>query len=214
MKIAIFGGSFNPLHIGHANVAETLVKEHNFDKVIFVPTLIPPHKNFSNDVSAKMRFEMLKDFCAGEKNFEASDCEIVRGGVSYTIDTVNFFLEKYKNELTEKPALVMGIEQATEFEKWKSADEIAQLTNIFIARRKKESEKTDSKFQNTNTGAYRGDLYESEKPFAFPHTIMENEMIALSSTNIRERIAQKKSWRYLVPERVFKYIVKNKLYEL
>ena len=134
MKIAVFGGSFNPLHIGHATVAETLVKEYGYDKVLFVPTFIAPHKEIAGCISAEHRLGMIKAFCAADGNgaFEAEDCEIKRGGVSYTCDTLEYLKTKFEKVLDGKFALVMGEEIASEFYKWKNPDKISSLADFII----------------------------------------------------------------------------------
>ena len=90
MKIAILGGSFNPIHIGHCMLAESVIKDLGYDKVLFVPTNLPPHKMLNNAPSAQERFNMVKAFCDTNSRFDAESCEIDRGGVSYTFDTLQF----------------------------------------------------------------------------------------------------------------------------
>ena len=114
MRIAVFGGSFNPLHNGHAMLADTIVKELHYDKVLFVPTFIPPHKIVNESIAAEHRLGMIKAFSHSvpDNVFVAEDCEIRRGGVSYTFDTLTFLAEKYKNLLDGKLSFVMGDEVA------------------------------------------------------------------------------------------------------
>ena len=94
MKVAVFGGTFNPIHIGHAMLADTIIKELGYDKVLFVPTFVPPHKDASKIVDAKHRMEMISRFCQSEGNchFELESCEVDRGGVSYTSDTLEYLI--------------------------------------------------------------------------------------------------------------------------
>ncbi|MBR7063865.1 MAG: nicotinate (nicotinamide) nucleotide adenylyltransferase, partial [Treponema sp.] len=181
------------------------------DKVIFVPTFIPPHKQFTNAPSAHHRFALTKAFCKENKHFIAEDCEIKRGGVSYTYDTLLYIIEKYKP--TEKPVLLIGQENAFEFDKWKNASQIAELAHIVIAKRKNDLGGIDKKnAQNRSIGEYTGGFETSEINFPYEHTILENLIIPLSSTEIRQRIFDKKSFRYLVPDAVFRYIKKWHLY--
>ena len=122
MKVAVFGGTFNPLHIGHAMLADTIVKELGYDKVLFVPTYQPPHKDASKIVAAEHRMAMISRFCESEGNghFELEPCEIERGGISYTSDTLEYLTKKYEGKLSEKLAFVMGDEVAAEFHKWRN----------------------------------------------------------------------------------------------
>ena len=94
MKIGVLGGTFNPIHIGHLILAEEAREKLSLDKLIFVPTYLPPHKDNSDIAPAKARFEMLKLATRGNKYFCVSDVEIKRDGRSYTINTINEF-KKY-----------------------------------------------------------------------------------------------------------------------
>ena len=215
MKIALLGGAFNPLHIGHAMLAEIAAGELGFDKVLFVPTFIPPHKRFTDAASAKDRLGMVKAFCKDSPRFAAESCEIERGGVSYTFDTLQYIIKKFGASLEGKPALIIGEENAREFEKWHRASDVASLSDIVIARRQDGAVGEAVKaFQNTPAGNYTGGFGEkaAAAPFPFPHTLLDNPMLTISSTEIRSRIGTGKSWRYLVPESVFRYIIRKRLY--
>lgn len=221
MKIAVLGGSFNPVHIGHAMLADVVLHECCFDKVLFVPTFIPPHKQMDSSVSAEQRLEMVRAFCRssacdGNQKFFAEDCEILRGGTSYTVDTLSYLSEKYRNELAgEKLSFVMGQEVAAQFYKWKNPERISELADILIAARKPDSNSVETKnHRNKPSGNYSAD-YEDEsylEKFPYRHSFVENPVFPVSSTEIRARIAAGKSWRYLVPEAVFQYIISNNLY--
>jgi len=140
MRIALLGGTFNPLHIGHCMLADSVLCDLNYDKILFVPANIPPHKMMNETVSAEERFLMVEAFCKsaenyGTKRFFAEDCEMKRGGVSYTCDTLQYIIEKYGDKIDGKPALIMGQETAAQFYKWKNADKIAESADLIIARR-------------------------------------------------------------------------------
>ena len=215
MKIALFGGAFNPLHIGHAMLAEIAVKEFGFDKVLLVPTFIPPHKHFTSFAPAKDRLGMVKAFCKDSPYFAAESCEIERGGVSYTFDTLQYIIKKFGASLEGKPALIIGEENAREFEKWYRAVDVASMADILIARRRNgEGGDALKAFQNTPTGNYTGgfDGKDEDVSFPFPHRFLDNPPLTLSSTEIRSRIGSGKSWRYLVPDSVFRYIIRKRLY--
>ena len=215
MKIALLGGAFNPLHIGHAMLAEIAVKELGFDKVLLVPTFIPPHKRFTDAASAKDRLGMVRSFCKDSPHFAAEACEIERGGVSYTFDTLEYIIKKFGDSIEGKPALIIGEENAREFEKWYRALDVASMSDIVIARRR-DGEKGEAlkAFQNTPSGNYTGgfDGVGESESFPFPHRLLDNPLLTLSSTEIRSRIGSGKSWRYLVPESVFRYIIRKRLY--
>lgn len=227
MKIAMFGGSFNPLHIGHAMVAEAVMNECGYERILFVPTFVPPHKELSGsvNVSAQNRLNMVQAFCNSVKipggGFVCESCEFERGGVSYTIDTVRALYKKYEGTFEGKIGLIMGEEIGAEFYKWKNASELIQLCDLIIVPRrpgalgvKNESEAV----KNRPAHSYKGDFnskFDRKKleDEGFPCTVLSEPVLALSSTEIRLRIAGKKSWRYLVPEPVFDYIESNGLYK-
>lgn len=218
MKIALLGGSFNPLHIGHCMLAETVIQELKYDKVLFVPVNVPPHKQLNDKVSAEDRFKMIECFCKssaekGKDYFIAEDCELKRGGVSYTYDTLCYVKEKY--QVTGKPAFIMGQETAAQFYKWHKAEQIAQMADLILARRHPDNNGIDTKaFENSPTGNYTNDFVDDdfEKNFKYEHIMLENPVLPISSTEIRSRIASGKGWRYLVPEAVFQYIIDHNLY--
>ena len=215
MKIALLGGTFNPLHIGHAMLAEIAAGELGFDKVLFVPTFIPPHKRFGDAASAKDRLGMVRSFCKDSPHFAAEACEIRRGGVSYTFDTLEYIIKKFGDSIEGKPGLIIGEENAREFEKWYRASDVASLADIVIARRR-DGDKGEAlkAFQNTPLGNYTGGFDGGEECISFPflHKLLDNPQLTLSSTEIRSRIGSGKSWRYLVPESIFRYIIRKRLY--
>ncbi len=221
MKIAVLGGSFNPIHLGHAMLADSVLKECGFDKILFVPTYIPPHKLMNSAISPEQRLEMVRLFCEsscidGVQKFFAEDCEILRGGTSYTVDTLSYISEKYKDELDgSRPAFVMGQEVASQFYKWKNPEKIAALADILIARRNPENNGIKTEIsKNKPSGNYSEDYADESylENFPYRHSFVENPVFPVSSTEIRARIALGKSWRYLVPESVFQYIISNNLY--
>lgn len=221
MKIAVLGGSFNPIHLGHAMLADTVLTECGFDKILFVPTYIPPHKQMNSSVLPEQRLEMVRLFCesscsGGVQKFFAEDCEILRGGTSYTVDTLSYISEKYRDDLDgSRLAFIMGQEVASQFYKWKGPEKIAELADILIARRNSEKYeiKTES-VKNKPAGNYSEDFTDKNflENFPYRHSFVENPDFPVSSTEIRSRIALGKAWRYLVPEAVFQYIISNNLY--
>ncbi len=219
MRIAIYGGSFNPVHLGHLAIAEEAAVNFGYDKILFVPNFIPPHKMLSATVSPVSRLAMLEAAVRGNPKFEIEPCEIQRGGVSYTIDTVKFLEMKYRGRLEGKTGLIMGQEIAAEFEKWKSPDEIAELCDIIIARRLNLGDKRAAGVENRPRGSYLGGVDShgqfmkiGRNSFKWPYKELNNIIIPVSSTDIREKISKGRGWRYYVPEAVYNYIVANRLY--
>lgn len=218
MKIAVYGGSFNPIHCGHLTIADETLRL-GYDKVLFVPTFIAPHKHLSASVSPASRLAMLEAAIGDNPRFEIEPCEIQRGGVSYTIDTIRFLLDKYRGRLEGKLGLLMGQEIAAEFYKWKEAEQLAAFCDIIIASRQNLGDKRAAGSMNKPRGEYVGGVDANgqfmevdKKRFVWPYTELKNVIVPISSTDIRSRIAQGKSWRYLLPHAVYEYIVANRLY--
>ena len=218
MKVAVFGGTFNPLHVGHAMLADTIVRELGYDKVLFVPTYQPPHKDSAKIIDAKHRMEMISRFCAseGDGHFELEPCEVERGGISYTSDTLEYLTKKYEGKLSKKLAFVMGDEVAAEFSKWKNPEKVSELADLIIVHRYPDVKAMESTlYENKPTGDYKGDFSVKFdlKSFCYPCIYLDSPMLPVSSTDIRRRISEGKSFRYLVPSAVFDYIIENNLYD-
>ncbi|MCQ2591970.1 MAG: nicotinate (nicotinamide) nucleotide adenylyltransferase [Treponema sp.] len=217
MKIAVLGGSFNPFHIGHAMLADRLVDELHYDKVLIVPACNPPHKKLSAQIDAEHRLAMIQAFCESEKRgcFIPESCEIDRGGTSYTCDTLEHLTQKYKDKLEGKLAFVMGDEVAAEFHKWKNPEKVSELADLIITRRYPEINiLKETQFHNNPSGSYNGDFKEAFdlNAFKYPCIYLEEPLLPVSSTEIRTRIAENKSFKYLVPGAVYDYILNHKLY--
>lgn len=218
MKLAIYGGSFNPVHCGHLAIADEALSL-GYDKLLFVPTFISPHKQLTASVSPTSRLAMLEAAIKDNPKFEIEPCEIQRGGISYTIDTVRFLMDKYRGRLKGKIGLLMGQEIASEFHKWKEAEQLAAFCDLIIASRQNFGERRPVFGASKPRGNFVGGLDAKGQfmgvdasRFVWPYTELKNVIVPISSTEIRSRIAQGKSWRYLVPQSVYEYIVNNSLY--
>jgi len=185
MKIGILGGTFNPPHIGHLILAQEVCQKVGLDKVLFVPTNIPPHKQ-SHNVSAANRLKMVDILIDGDKRFEVSDVEIRRGGISYTIDTVRELKAQYpKDEFY----LIVGSDLANNFTHWRYFDELKKEIQIVVAKRR------DYPLEKSGNYWAVGIL-----------------QMGISSSYIRNLIKERFSVKYLVTDKVARYIEKNKLY--
>jgi nicotinate-nucleotide adenylyltransferase len=200
MRLAILGGSFNPVHNGHIALAFALRRELGYDRVLLIPANLPPHKALALGASANDRLAML-ELAVAEANREAGadflgieDCEIARGGVSYTIDTIEYLERKHEGRLEGKIGLVMGQDLASGFGTWRRADELAERADLIVARREV------------------GDP-EAPAPFPWRYRALENALLPVSSSGIRAAIRDGAPWRSLVPEAVYRYIVERTLYE-
>jgi len=188
VRTAILGGSFNPVHIGHLFLAEEVKRSLAYDRIVFVPANIPAHKDASECIPGHHRLAMLERALAGVPYFALDDCELTRGGVSYTIDTIPEIAAHFPSD--GRLGLVVGDDLVEGFDRWKSAAELASLVEIIVARR-----------------SLRG-----PHPFPYPHRHMDNLLLPISSTDVRRRIAEGEAYRHIVPEAVYEYIETQGLY--
>ena len=138
MKIAILGGTFDPPHIGHLILADTVITNCKYDKVIFIPAKIPPHKNISGKVSNDDRLNMLKLSIEDDERFllneyELNKYELNSDGVSYTINTLNYLYKNYNIE--GKIGLIIGADLVRDFDKWREPQKIAEISDITVVNR-------------------------------------------------------------------------------
>ena len=191
MKICLFGGTFDPPHIGHLLIAQTICEAESFDKILFIPVNIPPHKTVNTPLED--RLNMLDIAIDDNPNFEISDIEIKRGGVSYTIDTIKTIKNKY-NISSNKISYLIGSDSLLNFHNWKDPEKILEECQIIVA--------------------IRPGFRPSDIPAWILHKIQFANIprFEISSTNIRSRWVEGKTIRYLVTLPVWDYINKNKIY--
>jgi nicotinate-nucleotide adenylyltransferase len=131
--VAIFGGTFNPIHFGHLLIAEEVRTKFNLDKVIFVPTNLPPHKNPSDLVSARQRWLMTHLATVSNPCFEVSTFEIDSGGKSYAVDTIKHFHKFFGEKV--KLYFIIGADALMELSSWKNVGEILKLCRFIAVSR-------------------------------------------------------------------------------
>lgn len=188
MRYVIFGGAFNPPHVAHLFMAELLVKEYGYDRIIFVPSNISSHKSTDELLSPTHRLAMLRELKEGLPWMEVNDCEIMRGGISYSIDTVR---ELYSLlDLKVKPGLLIGDDLLADFSSWKCVDDLIALVDLIVAFRSGGGE---------NACPYRC-------------TRLENLQLTISSSDIRRRIRNNLAYRFMLPDKVYQYIIRTGLY--
>lgn len=194
-KLGIMGGTFNPIHHGHLVAAEMIRDEFSLDEVLFIPSGKPPHKENDEIASPEHRWMMTLLATATNEYFSASAIEIERGGESYTRDTL-LELKKIYGEKTQM-YFITGADAIAEISTWHRTEDLPQLARFIAASRpgyKLEWKKIDPRFRKVTY-------------------LLEVPALAISSTEIRRRIREGKTIKYLVPEVVEKYIYKNKLYQ-
>ena len=190
MKLAILGGSFNPVHMGHLFIADAVLETLHYDRIVLVPAYRSPFKLAAKDMedSGRDRLEMLAASVLGDSRMTVDDCEIRRAGISYTVDTVKDIIRRYAPD--GRPGLVIGEDLAVEFPQWHNSNEILGLADIIVVRR--------SCSQNFSC--------------EFPHTMIANEVMDISSQTVRQKINQDKAWRCLVPAAARVIIEDRRLY--
>ncbi len=188
MTLAILGGSFNPPHLGHLILAEEALDQLKADRCLFLPAYKAPHKAMASGASDQDRLDMVAAAMSSDPRFILDPREIKRGGLSYTLDSLREIVREY--DLEQAPFLIIGDDLVPGFPSWKEPEEIARLSIPVIAHRSSK------------------DFPE----FPYPHRQIENILIPLSSTLVRERIQTGKAFRQLVSPGVYSIIRQRGLY--
>jgi nicotinate-nucleotide adenylyltransferase len=187
MRIGILGGTFNPIHIGHLILAEEIREKLHLDKVVFIPTYIPPHKKSKNIAPASDRYSMIKAAIKSNRYFDVSDIEIKRKGASYTIDTLRQFKQMFPDD---DMYFITGSDLLNYLDGWKDLKTVISLVKFVVA---------------TRPG------YPLEDIPAYIKTVAIRA-VDVSAFEIRQCVKKGSSFRYLVPDAVFAYITKKRLY--
>lgn len=198
MKLGIFGGTFDPVHLGHLILAERCRDECGLDEVWFVPASSPPHKDDSSITPAQARAEMLEFAIAGCPHFAVSRIELEREGPSYTVDT----LQQLVDEGADRELfLLIGADSLHDFGSWREPERIAQLATVVAVNRGREPLPNAAE-----TTAALGEQIASRVVH------LNIPPIDVSATEIRERIKSERTIRFLTPRAVEAYIRENQLY--
>ncbi|MFC4766285.1 nicotinate-nucleotide adenylyltransferase [Effusibacillus consociatus] len=199
MKIGLFGGTFDPVHIGHL-VAARLAKEAlKLDRVIFIPAGVPPHKNGFGLTPAAKRLQMAVLAVGYEPDFQVSDWELQQEGPSYTVDTLEHFASQFPDD---ELYFIMGADMLCDLPNWQSPTRILELASLIGMTRP----------------GFAMDECRSTLRRVFPRSeerihYVEMPGLEISSTWLRERLRERKSVDYLIPERVIRFIEENGLYD-
>ena len=188
-KVGIFGGTFDPIHLGHLITAQSVCEIRKLEKIIFIPAFISPHKSDVKTSSPEDRLNMIKLAIEGVPFFDYSDLEIKKGGVSYTVDTLREFNKKY-----DSLEFIIGYDNIFSFHTWKDPDEIMKLAKIIVLKRK-----------SSHPPPFKDEYYKEA-------VFVQTRGIEISATDIRERVKHNMPINYLVTPSVMEYIYKQKLY--
>lgn len=195
--LGIMGGTFNPIHYGHLVAAEQARAKFNLDEVVFVPSGTPPHKEGRDIIDAEHRYIITALATATNPFFSVSRAEIDRSGPSYAVDTIKFFQNQYTDR-NPKLFFITGMDAVMEILSWRKPDTIMEMCTIIAATRPGyDNEKLSRAIGKNNMEAIK---------------LLEASALAISSTDIRNRIAAGLPVRYLLPETVEQYIKKHGLY--
>ena len=220
MRIGLFGGTFNPVHIGHLRAALEVKEGFDLDQVILIPAALPPHKMPGDVADAADRLHMLNQALEDSPGLTISDVELKRSGPSYTIDTVQHFKHTLPDQ--SRIYLIMGMDAFLEIDTWKSYDELLlQIPFIIINRPKSGSAVSDSgwKFmENFLASKISADYVFSESHSCYraqnkqPIYVFEVTSLDISSTRVRNLSNTGRSIEYLVPQKVAEFINSKGLY--
>ncbi len=186
MRLGIFGGTFNPIHIGHLVLAEMARETLRLDRVMFIPTGRPPHKSIPGLLPGVTRLKLVQLAIQDHPAFEASSIEITRPGPSYTINTVRWLHDRWPRA---KLFLLIGQDMLTV--RWFAWNEIKRLCTVVAASRP----------STARPSRQRGVTWLAMPP------------MAVTSSDIRARVAAGRSIRYLVPSQVERFIRRHRLYQ-
>jgi nicotinate-nucleotide adenylyltransferase len=184
MRIGIYGGTFNPVHHGHLILARQTLEEFKLDRLVFVPAAESPFKIQNHSAPAGDRLAMLRLAITGEDRFSVDPLEIERGGISYSIDTVKMFRSR---DPGAELFFLVGEDNADRLTEWHRFEELKKLVYFVVLNRSEE--------------------------FQSPEYPVVQRRIEISSTEIRNRVANQESITYLVPESVKHYIEQHQLYQ-
>lgn len=190
MSICIFSGTFNPIHNAHIDMAKFALEKYKFDKIIFIPAYMPPHKDISPEL-ATHRLNMVKLAISEYPEFELSDIEYKSDGKSYSILTVKKIMEQYS--LKGKLNFIIGTDAFAKIESWYHSDELKQLVHFIVFPRHDNNDRL---------------VFVKLKDKGWDFEIAEKECMDVSSTGIRNMTENNK-----LDKRVEEYIAKNGLYK-
>ncbi len=198
-KIGIFGGTFNPIHLGHIRLGQLVLDEIKLDKILFIPDNTPPHKSNKELASGMDRLEMINISLKDHKNMESSDIELKREGKSYTYETL---LELKKQNPNDELFLLTGADMFLTLDKWREPETIFETANIIGVPR------VDSDFEKMEEYAENVIKPMGARIFMLSKTVFDTA----SSTYVRDNIDDYQKIRDMITPEVYGYITEKNLY--
>ena len=199
MKIGIMGGTFDPIHFGHLATAEAVRESFSLDEILFIPAARPPHKRGRNVTDEKHRLAMTILATRSNKFFKVSDMELKRTGLSYTLDTMNELYKTFGN--STELFFIIGADSLADLSKWYEAKTLVEKCH-FIATTRQGVDVDFSAVENYFGAIAKEHIHRVTTPG-----------LEISSTDIREKVRRGRSIKYLVPEAVEEYILREDLYD-
>ena len=191
VRLGVFGGTFDPPHVGHVTLTRELRESGVVDEILWIPVAIPPHKPSGPRTSPELRMEMVRAAIDGRANQSASNIELLREGPSYTVDTLRALRSEHPEAA---PVLIMGSDQFAELAEWHEAEEVVQLADVCVLPR-------------------GGVELDSVRPrLSVVWCAADVASIDVSSSGIRKRVREGRPYRHLVPEAVAEIIEREELY--
>ncbi|MCH2463679.1 MAG: nicotinate-nucleotide adenylyltransferase [Gemmatimonadetes bacterium] len=191
VRLGVFGGTFDPPHVGHVTLTRELRESGVVDEILWIPVAIPPHKPSGPRTSPELRMEMVRAAIDGRANQSASNIELLREGPSYTVDTLRALRSEHPEAA---PVLIMGSDQFAELAEWHEAEEVVQFADVCVLPR-------------------GGVELDSVRPrLSVVWCAADVASIDVSSSGIRKRVREGRPYRHLVPEAVAEIIEREDLY--
>ena len=190
-RVGVLGGTFNPIHLGHLLIAQDALEQAGLDRVLFIPTALPPHKPLAGNVSARQRLRMINLAIADDPRLTVDDLEIRRGGKSYSVETL---AELRKRLPSVDFYFIIGADSLADLPQWYQVEQLVRLCQFLVFAR--------PGYPAKPVGRLAGLRYQ----------LFSTHPCEIASREIRERLASRQSIRYLVPELVRRYIERQQLY--
>jgi nicotinate-nucleotide adenylyltransferase len=210
-RIGLFGGTFNPIHVGHLRGAEEIRETFSLHQVVFIPSATPPHKVAEEIIDSRHRLEMVERAITSNPFFSASDIELRRSGKSYSIDT----LRSFRRHVSGFLFFIVGRDAFVEIETWKEFQQLFSLSNFIVMTRPgSQRAPSASQLPDPLVPFFRYDERVGGWVHLSGHTLCFKEItyLDISSTKVRELIERGESVKYLTPPEVETYIAQNGLY--
>jgi len=197
-SLGIMGGTFDPIHYGHLIAAECARIEFALDRVIFIPACIPPHKDAGEILDENLRYHMVEMAVSSNQYFKVSDLEFRRGGISYTIDTIDYHLKAYPGV---NLFFIMGVDSLFIMDTWKDIDRLGGMCSFIVVTR-----------PGYNIDDEKNVRDKLPKSFWNNAHFLQIPGLDISSSDIRQRVKLGQSIKYMLPADVENYIQEKNIY--